>query len=171
MPCLARRGMTCQTIQGVVTLDFKQEINSTLFLCLKTNVMTSLPTSRNTIAKPKTPCSSATCKATLCKMPTNPLHDGCRHVKNSPYICPIQTLKNSSPTILLKTNELESQNGIEVAKPCRDAPRASDIKWQGRTACVRKHEQRTHAVCPYRENPSAFRSRDFFVPFPYQFKE
>ena len=32
------------------------------------------------------------------------------------YLCTVQALKNSSPRIRLKTNELESQNGTEVAK-------------------------------------------------------
>ncbi|WP_373728100.1 hypothetical protein [Bacteroides heparinolyticus] len=36
---MARRGMTYKIVRGVVALSFKQEINSTLFLCLKTNTM------------------------------------------------------------------------------------------------------------------------------------
>ena len=31
--------MTCWIVEGVVALDVKQEISSTLFLCLKTNTM------------------------------------------------------------------------------------------------------------------------------------
>ena len=36
---MARRGMTCKTVRGVVALSFKQEINSTLFLCLNIIIM------------------------------------------------------------------------------------------------------------------------------------